>query len=442
MTSLKILKGFQDIMNLNLLFSISFILYFLLPKTNLQSAPQTPPPSVKKAIDKLLNPDKGPSALEKSCYKISNELKIYVLSNCINEAEFKSLLDSKISEEKLKQNISKYDTPDKIDEFIINTIVYLIKFPSSKKFPERLWKLSAIVELHERKAVSKLTNKPLFPALINACSLLPPDNTYNIEARFLAARHYGRLGKKIKQENIIREVLKRQGLSDEVYFTCWKELGFINELSKNYNKALEHYSVSDEQIDKFPEYIDLRIRSILLNLEIDRTDEAIQIINTLATISPEKRKLYSANSIAEELILLNQNKSSLTEYWKHSNIWWKKWLSLKKSLLPEDKLPEVRVIDFNKITEINRNLNLAISTNNKREFYTNLDLLLHGLRWSPALLSDAGTALCFLVPQIEKETNSKVHDLIINICRESISEPIQYARRSKLYRSILSLIHI
>ena len=270
MTSLNILKGFQDIMNLNLLFSISFILYFLLPKTNLQSAPQTPPPSVKKAIDKLLNPDKGPSALEKSCYKISNELKNYVLSNCINEAEFKSLLDSKISEEKLEQNISKYDTPDKIDEFIINTIVYLIKFPSSKKFPERLWKLSAIVELHERKAVSKLTNKPLFPALINACSLLPPDNTYNIEARFLAARHYGRLGKKIKQENIIREVLKRQGLSDEVYFTCWKELGFINELSKNYNKALEHYSVSDEQIDKFPEYIDLRIRSILLNLEIDK----------------------------------------------------------------------------------------------------------------------------------------------------------------------------
>lgn len=436
MTSLKNLKGFQDIMNLNLLFSISFILYFLFPKTNAQSAPQTPPPSVKKAIDKLLNPEKGPSALEKSCYKISNELKNYVLSHCINEAEFKSLLDSKISEEKLKQNISKYDTPDKIDEFIINTIVYLIKFPSSNKFPERLWKLSAIVELHERKAVSKLTNKPLFPALINACSLLPPDNTYNIEARFLAARHYGRLGKKIKQENIIREVLKRQGLSDEVYFTCWKELGFINELSKNYNKALEHYSVSDEQIDKFPEYIDLRIRSILLNLEIDRTDEAIKIINTLATISPEKRKLYSANLIAEELILLNQNKSSLSDYWKHSNIWWKKWLSLKKSLLPEDKLPEVRVIDFNKITEINRNLNLAISTNNKREFYANLDLLLHGLRWSPALLSDAGTALCFLVPQIEKETNSKIHDLIINICRESISEPAQYARRSKLYRSI------
>ena len=76
-------------MNLNLLFSIPFILYFLFPKTNAQSAPQTPPPSVKKAIDKLLNPEKGPSALEKSCYKISNELKNYILSHCINEAEFK-----------------------------------------------------------------------------------------------------------------------------------------------------------------------------------------------------------------------------------------------------------------------------------------------------------------------------------------------------------------
>ena len=49
MTSLKNLKGFQDIMNLNLLFSIPFILYFLFPKTNAQSAPQTPPASAQRA---------------------------------------------------------------------------------------------------------------------------------------------------------------------------------------------------------------------------------------------------------------------------------------------------------------------------------------------------------------------------------------------------------
>ena len=79
MTSLKNLKGFQDIMNLNLLFSISFILYFLFPKTNLQSAPQTPPPSVKKAIDKLLNPDKGPSALEKAVTKSVTDLKLCLI---------------------------------------------------------------------------------------------------------------------------------------------------------------------------------------------------------------------------------------------------------------------------------------------------------------------------------------------------------------------------
>ena len=231
-----------------LISSYLFICYAFHP-TNTDSAPQTPPPSVKNAIDRLLNPSKGPSALQKSCNSISRELKSYILSNSLNESEFRTILNSDVSEVELKNLINKFDNPENIDDFILNTVVYLIKFPESKNFPERLWKLSAIVELHERKSKNKLTNKPFFPALINACSLLPPDNTYNIEGRFLAAKHFGRIGQHQKQANIINELLKRKGLTNEVYFTCFKELGLLNESLGKFDESLAIYTISNEKIN-------------------------------------------------------------------------------------------------------------------------------------------------------------------------------------------------
>ena len=151
-----------------ILFSSFLCICYIFHPTNLSSAPQTPPASVKNAIDRLLNPAKGASALETSCNLISRELKTHVLSNSLDESEFRTVLESEVSEVELKNLINKFDKPETIDDFILNTVVYLIKFPKSENFPERLWKLSAIVELHERNSKNKLTKKPFFPALINA----------------------------------------------------------------------------------------------------------------------------------------------------------------------------------------------------------------------------------------------------------------------------------
>ena len=418
-----------------LISSYIFICYAFHP-TNTDSAPQTPPPSVKNAIDRLLNPSKGPSALQKSCNLISRELKSYVLSNSLNELEFKTKLNSNVSEVELKNLINKFDNPENIDDFILNTVVYLIKFPESKNFPERLWKLSAIVELHERKSKNKLTNKPFFPALINACSLLPPDNTYNIEGRFLAAKYFGRIGQHQKQENIINELLKRKGLTDEVYFTCFKELGLINESLEKFDESLAIYAIGNEKINNFPQYIDFRIRSIFINLELNRFKEAFQIVEELIKIAPEKRKLYSGNTILEEIISLHQKDDALNDYWHHSNKWWDEWQKIRTELYPDGKFKPIRIPDLSRIKNLNRDLNLSLSDNNKDEFFSKLDLLLHGLRWSPSLLNDAGTALCFLLPQMQKETNLKIHNLLLKVCDESISKPIQFNRRAKLYTSI------
>ena len=419
-----------------ILFSSFLCVCYIFYPTNLSSAPQTPPASVKNAIDRLLNPAKGASALETSCNLISRELKTHVLSNSLNESEFRRALESEVSEVELKNLINKFDKPENIDDFILNTVVYLIKFPKSENFPERLWKLSAIVELHERNSKNKLTKKPFFPALINACSLLPPDNTYNIEGRFLAAKHFGRIGQYQKQENIINELLKRKGLTNEVYFTCFKELGLLNESLGKFEEALAIYKIEDEKINIFPQYIDLRMRSIFINLEHNQFKEAFQIVDELIKIAPEKRKLYSGNTILEEIISLRKKDEALNDYWNHSINWWDEWLQIRRELYPDKNFKTVRIPDLSRIIDLNRDLNLSLGSNNKLEFFSKLDLLLHGLRWSPSLLNDAGTALCFLLPQIQKETNNKTHNLLLKVCDESIDLPIQFNRRAKLYSSI------
>ena len=419
-----------------ILFSSFLCVCYIFYPTNLSSAPQTPPASVKNAIDRLLNPAKGASALETSCNLISRELKTHVLSNSLNESEFRRALESEVSEVELKNLINKFDKPENIDDFILNTVVYLIKFPKSENFPERLWKLSAIVELHERNSKNKLTKKPFFPALINACSLLPPDNTYNIEGRFLAAKHFGRIGQYQKQENIINELLKRKGLTNEVYFTCFKELGLLNESLGKFEEALAIYKIEDEKINIFPQYIDLRMRSIFINLEHNQFKEAFQIVDELIKIAPEKRKLYSGNTILEEIISLRKKDEALNDYWNHAINWWDEWLKIRRALYPDKNFKTIRIPDMSRIIDLNRDLKLSLASNNKLEFFSKLDLLLHGLRWSPSLLNDAGTALCFLLPQIQKETNNKTHNLLLKVCDESIDLPIQFNRRAKLYSSI------
>ena len=115
-----------------ILFSSILCICYIFYPTNISSAPQTPPPSVKNAIDRLLNPEKGASALEKSCNLISRELKTHILSNSLNESEFRTALESEVSEVELKNLINKFDKPENIDDFILNTVVYLIKFPKSE----------------------------------------------------------------------------------------------------------------------------------------------------------------------------------------------------------------------------------------------------------------------------------------------------------------------
>ena len=64
--------------------AFTLLTFFLLKD---QSKAQSPPPSIKKAIDKLLNPDTGNEALKQSCIRISRNLKTYVQAKLSKEIE-------------------------------------------------------------------------------------------------------------------------------------------------------------------------------------------------------------------------------------------------------------------------------------------------------------------------------------------------------------------
>ncbi|MDA7681057.1 hypothetical protein N8603_01585 [Verrucomicrobiales bacterium] len=416
------------------LLTFLFFVYTLLDI--IHAAPQSAPPAVKNAIDSLLNPKKGPSALQKSCEKISRELKSFVFANLKQGTNFDKALKKNQTENELSSFISNFDKQQSIDAFILHSVVFLIKFPESKTYPERLWKLAAIVERHERKSENNLINKPFFSALVNACSLLPPDNTFNIEGRFLAARHYGRKGETDKQEQIVREILKRDKLNAEVYFTCLRELGLINELAENFDKALKLYEVTNQQIIEFPQYLDLRMRSIFIHLELSNIDEATKTIEETRKIPKTKRDLYTSNDILDEFLLLNNDNGELKNYWINSNQWWSHWLAFRKNNIPGKNLNHIRIPDVNKRLGFSNLLSKDIEKNNKIEFFSTLDLLLHGLRWSPSLLNEAGPALCFLLPQIIPNKEKEIHNLILSICKPISDKENQFNRRAKLYKSI------
>ena len=413
--------------------AFTLLTFFLLKD---QSKAQSPPPSIKKAIDKLLNPDTGNEALKQSCIRISRNLKTYVQAKLSKEIELSKILKDFDTQKKLSDKIDQLDNPDLIDDFITYSAAYLIKFPNDPTYAERLWKLAAIVDLREENGKCRLLTEPFFPALINACSQLPPDNTFNLEGRFLSARHYERKGKSQKQEEILNEILKRSKLSPAARYTAIGELGKLKESQELFAKALDLYDSTKDGIDTYPQPIDFTLRSVIIHLELGQSTKAIQKLLSLKNTKPSLRKITSSPKTLETLLSLASNENELGLYWDHSKIWWPKWLILRKASIAKLNIKDLRIPNLAESGQVQKNIAQSIATNNAILFYDQLDLLMHKLRWCPSSLNEVGTTLCFLLPQIQNNLQKDVHDLLMLICNGKFSGDKEFNRRSKLYKTI------
>ncbi|HIL54230.1 MAG TPA: hypothetical protein EYG40_04255 [Verrucomicrobia bacterium] len=401
-----------------------------------RSKAQSPPPSIKKAIDKLLNPETGNEALKQSCIRISRNLKSYVQAKLSKEIEFLKILKDFDTQKKLSDKINQLDNPNLIDDFIIYSAAYLIKFPNDPTYAERLWKLAAIVDLREESEKCRLLTEPFFPALINACSQLPPDNTFNLEGRFLSARHYGRNGESQKQEEVLNEILKRPKLSPAARYTAIGELGKLKEFQELFTEALDLYASTNDGIDSYPQPINFTLRSAIIHLELGQNAKAIQKLLSLKNTKPSLRKITSSPKTLETLLSLASNENELSLYWDHSKTWWPKWLALRKASGAKLNIKDLRISNLTESGQIQKTIAQSIATNNAILFYDQLDLLMHNLRWCPSSLNEVGTTLCFLLPQIQNNLQKDVHELLMLICNGTFSGNKEFDRRSKLYKTI------
>ncbi|RZO18086.1 MAG: hypothetical protein EVB09_02780 [Verrucomicrobiaceae bacterium] len=414
---------------------LAFTLLLIFLSTD-QGKAQSPPPSIKRAIDKLLNPETGNEALQQSCIRISINLKAYIQAKLNKEIEFSKILKDFDTQKKLSDKINQLDNPNRIDDFIIYSAAYLIKFPNDPNYAERLWKLAAIVDLREENGKCKLLTERFFPALINACSQLPPDNTFNLEGRFLLARYHERKREFQKQEEILNEILKRSKISLEARYTAIGELGKLKESQELFTDALKLYASTKDGIDSYPQPIDFILRSAIIHLELGQNREAIQKLLSLKDTKPSLRKVTSSPKALETLLSLSSNENQLSLYWKHSKTWWPKWLNFRNATGVKLDIKDLRIPNFTESGKIQKNIAQSIATNDKILFYDQLDLLMHRLRWCPSSLNQVGTTLCFLLPQIQNNLQKDIHELLMIICDGTFSGNKEFYRRSKLYKTI------
>ena len=390
----------------------------------------------RKTIDGMLSPATGSQALERSCRRISAALESYVQSYKKESWEEKALVSELDDISKLESKINELDNAESIDSFMRHTLEYLIRHPESPTFAQRLWKLAAITELRERTETARLLSKPFLPALLNACSMLPPDNPFNLEGRFLAARHYRNSGKPEKEEPLLRDLLKRPRLTPEAKYTVETLLGNFLESQGRFNEAISLYSTTSKELQGLPQSIDMQIRGALLHLEGGNKDQALKLIQALKSPKADLLKLTAAPKVSECLIRLAGKGSSLPDHWKDSERWWKNWVNLRKELGHERPAEERRAPSLSQITKIEQVIASAVASRDDARFHDILDLLMHGLRWCPSLIDQAGPALCFFATRIHPDQQRSISEFTILLCQNCGSEGSPEKRSAVLYQTI------
>ncbi len=397
---------------------------------------QAPPPAVKKAVTSLLNPSTGHHALQRSCKRISAALAAYVQAHKPGNWEDSPLPVELDNITKLEAKIEQLDAATTIDSFMRHSVEYLIRHPGSPTFAQRLWKLSAITELTERDKNKLLLTKPFLPALLNACAMLPPDNPFNLEGKFLAARHYRHLGESLKEETLLRNLLTRTRLSTEARYTLNKLLGNFLESQGRFPEALELYTITSNELKGFPQSIDMKLRGVLIQLEQGNREHALDSLRELSSTPPALRKLTASPETLETFISLAANGKTLTDYWNYSDLWWPQWLALRAKLGHKRPDDEKRLPGLPQFQNFQQQLAASVVARNNTQFHDLLDLLMHGLRWNPSLINQAGPALCFFSPRINPDHHRQICEFTIILC-ENFGDAGSDARRSAtLYQTI------
>ena len=312
---------------------------------------------------------------------------------------------------------------------------YLMKDPPANRFPFYLWRVAAWSEFAEGTGQG-FFSQPALPLLLDLCDQLPKTDNYYVEGRFLRAKTLAAAGDSAGECAIYVDLLESGLLnSDAFLIAATYRLGSALERQGKLDEARSYYLRLDRFADQFAVANDALLKATLISLELDERDRAIGILEQLAktadavlSSTPHGRQIKSMTSLADP-----------KAYWAAGDRWWPAWVALRTRLLPGESFASARVPAIGELPLLGNALRNAVRANDTSAFYSQFDLLLRALRWSPEFFNDCGSSATFLATVISPESAGDLRNFVITLCEEFTDPSAENLRHRQLYQSLALL---
>ena len=312
---------------------------------------------------------------------------------------------------------------------------YLMKDPPGERFPFYLWRMGAWSEFAEGNGEGFFA-KPALPLLLELCDQLPKTNNYYLEGRFLRAKTLAAAGETAAESEVYVDLLESGLLtSDAFLIAATFRLGSSLERQGKLGEARDRYLQLQRFTDRYAVANDALLNAALISLELDQRDQAVEILEQLAETgenileaSPHGRQIRSMTSLPDP-----------QAYWAAGDMWWPAWEALRTQLLPGEVFESARVPAIGELPRFGTALRNAVRAKDASAFYSQFDLLLRALRWSPEFFNDCGSSATFLAQVISPESADDLRKFIITLCEAFPNPSADNLRRRQLYQALALL---
>ncbi|MGH8046571.1 MAG: DUF3857 domain-containing protein, partial [Chthoniobacterales bacterium] len=265
------------------------------------------------------------------------------------------------------------------------TLQRLTEFPPDADFSMLLWKASARAEWVEKLKGAGAAG-PVFSFLLGLCDRLPHDDENYYEAKFVLGRRLERTGDFTGAEAVFAGILADPQFPDDFTNSAIRDRGRMLEKQGRYADALKNYLTLKSRIGDSETISDLMLRAVLLDLHLGKTDDALDLLQRLDKVSPEKANEAAGARQIAALVALARNPDMARKYWQATGAWQAPWSALLARISPSGVAPEpVAVPLTSDLSEPGQNLLKSQQSRNKSAAVGTLNLLASAARWEPAL---------------------------------------------------------
>jgi len=312
---------------------------------------------------------------------------------------------------------------------------YLLQSPPGERFPFYLWRMAAWCEFAESSGQSPFA-MPALPFLLDLCDSLPKSDSYYLEGRFLRAKSLAGEGEFAAESAIYLDLLESGQLSSDAFViaatsrlaTSLEAQGKLRE-ARDYQLRLQDYSA------RYPAANDALLNAMLISLELGDRDRAAAILDQLSatpddilTLTPNSRQIRSMTALSDPMA-----------YWAAGDRWWPEWETLYTQLVPGVETGQARVPAIGELPQFGAGLRNAVRAQDSASFYSQFDLLLRALRWSPEFFNDCGSTASFLATAISPDSAGDLRKFVITLCEEFTDPSAENLRQRQLYQALALL---